>query len=112
MRSARWKALERDAAEALGGQRVHRDWLAFEKAPDVLVPDMDWLCECKAYAKFSHHRLLETAQRKYAGPGEQVVLVTREPSRPAYATLPLSVLAELVSAYRQGRTAKGTSGRF
>lgn len=102
-RSQRWKALERTAAEKLGGQRVVREWL-FEKAPDVLVPDFGLIIDAKAYAKFKHHSLLEAAQRKYAKPGECVILVTKHAGQVGeFATVPLDFLAGLLNEVRTRR---------
>lgn len=100
--SARWKELERTAARKLGGRRVHRR--LFEKAPDVLVPEFGLIVECKAYAKFAHHTLIETAQGKYAEPGETVALVTKaEGQRGEYVTLPLDYVASLLDQVREAR---------
>jgi hypothetical protein len=109
-RSERWKALEREAAETLHGRRVLRRWDLFETAPDVLVEDFRLVIDAKAYKKFAHHTLMATITRKYCGPGETPVLVTKaERMRGAYATVPLEFLARLLDelrAYRKKEISK------
>jgi len=101
--SQRWKALEKTAANKLGGTRIVREWL-FEKAPDVLVPDFGLIIDAKAYARFKHHSLLETAQRKYAKPGECVILVTKHAGQVGeFVTMPLDFLAALLDEIRAKR---------
>jgi len=98
-RSERWKALERTAADKLGGRRVHRR--LFEKAPDVIVEDLGMVIECKAYSKFAHHSLIEVAQNKYAEGGEVVALVTKASGqRGEYVTVPLDWLADILDMVR------------
>ena len=102
-RSTRWKDLERTVAAALGGRRIVRQDL-FESAPDVVITDAGLLAECKAYRKFKHHSLLETAQRKYGHLGKTVILVTKaERQVGACATVPLSFLADLLNEVREHR---------
>lgn len=102
-RSQRWKHLERVAARKLGGKRIVREWL-FEKAPDVVVPDFGLIIDCKAYRRFAHHTLLETAQRKYTRPGEHVALVTKHSGQVGeYITVPLDWFAAILDELRQAR---------
>lgn len=100
--SARWKDLERTAAAKLKGRRVHRRWDLFEKAADVLdVDGFDFIVECKAYRRFSHHTLLEAARRKYCSKGQTPLLVTKaEGQRGECVTLPLDTFAELLDRVR------------
>jgi hypothetical protein len=100
-RSNRWKALERDVASALGGRRVLRD--LYESQPDVAVDagPYHFLVECKAWAKFAHHRLLETCRQKYCNRGETPALATRERGGRTYITVDANVFAELLQTVRQ-----------
>ena len=84
--SRRWKALEIRAAESLGGERVTTPWFLFQERPDFIVADFAMIGDCKAYARFAHHRLLENIQAKYCNPGDTPVLVTAEPHKPPLAT--------------------------
>jgi hypothetical protein len=103
-----WKALEKSAAEMLGGVRVHRvstpflseSW--FQSAPDVIVSGPFVLViECKYRKRFAHHTLLEQAALKYCRDGQEPVLVTKEHGqRGAYATVRLEFLSEL---FKQSR---------
>ena len=99
-RSKRWKALERDTAEALGGRRVTEPWDLFNERPDVLVdlPDGKRLViDCKALRRFAHHSMLEGIQRKYCQPGDVPCLVSKhERQTGEYATIPMDFLAELL----------------
>lgn len=95
MTSTRWKSLERDVAQALGGERYQRDVLAFERAPDVVVKDLGLVVECKAYRRHAHHRHIEQAQR-YCHHGETPAVTTREPGKAIYITVPLVWLAGVV----------------
>ena len=103
---AAWEELEADTAKLLGGTRVRRDWSLFESAPDVEVPDFNMVCECKAYHRFSHHRLLETCKRKYCGSAEVPALVTRRPSGRPVISLPLDFVAGLLNEVRAARSAR------
>jgi hypothetical protein len=99
-KSTRWKDLERAVAATLGGRRIVRQDF-FETAPDVIVTDSGLIAECKAYRRFKHHSLLETAQRKYGHNGQTVILVTKtERQVGAYVTLPLDYLADLLNQVR------------
>jgi hypothetical protein len=100
-----WKALEKSAAEMLGGVRVHRvaspvfDGSWFQSAPDVVVTGQHKLiCECKYRVRFAHHHLLEAAQAKYGEDGAEMILITKERNqRGAYATVRLEFLARLLT---------------
>ena len=98
--SRRWKALEIRAAETLGGERVTTPWFLFQERPDFIVADFAMIGDCKAYARFAHHRLLENIQAKYCNPGDTPVLVTAEPHKPPLATIPLDALAQLLDKVR------------
>jgi hypothetical protein len=98
--STRWKSLERDTADVLGGRRVVEDWTLFRERPDCVVDDFDIVVDAKAYNRFSHHRLIENCERKYCGSSQTPCLVTREPGRRAYATIPLTFLGELLNRIR------------
>lgn len=103
-----WKALEKSAAEMLGGVRVGRvtspvlneSW--FQSAPDVIVAGPFMLVvECKYRKRFAHHALLEQAALKYCRDGQEPVLVTKQHGqRGAYATVRLEFLAELLTKAR------------
>lgn len=103
--SRRWKALELRAAEMLGGQRVTTPWFLFQERPDFVVDDFSLIGDCKAYARFAHHRLLEAVRSKYCSPGDTPVLVTAEPNKPPLATVPLEALAGLLNQVRNARQA-------
>lgn len=110
-RSTRWKTLEADTAESLGGCRVMEDWTLFRERPDVLVPDFRLVVDAKAYARFAHHSLLNAVQRKYCKPGDVPALVTKHSGQVgSYTTIPTSFLACLLDAIREFRTAD-TIGR-
>ncbi len=105
-RSSRWKDLERHTAAALGGERVTTPWDLFQSRPDVLVCDFGLVCDCKAYNRFAHHRLMENIKAKYCKPGEVPVLVTKEAGQHgAFATVPLEFLAELLNSERTRKCA-------
>jgi hypothetical protein len=58
--------------------------------------------ECKAYARFAHHTLLEDCRRKYCPNGETPLLITATPGqRDPNVTLPLSCLANLLNRIRK-----------
>lgn len=104
-RSARWKSLERTAAEKLGGRRIVRvDF--FQSSPDVRLDDIPAICECKAYEKFAFHRHMEQA-RRYCRGREIPLLVTKEQGQIGeYITLPLDAFAALLNelrGYRHGK---------
>ncbi|MDZ4857748.1 MAG: hypothetical protein SGI88_02105 [Candidatus Hydrogenedentes bacterium] len=100
----RWKDAEREAAEALGGTRVIRQWNLFESAADVLVPDFGLVCDCKAYRRFSIHTLIDTVKRKYCGRGETPALVTKSQGQHgAYITLPMDYVGGLLDELRAHR---------
>lgn len=100
----RWKDLERTAARKLGGRRVVREHL-FDSAPDVLVPDFKLLVECKAYQRFKHHTLLDTAREKYCHHDEVPCLVTKHSGqRGEYCTVPLDWLAGVLDRLRKDAT--------
>lgn len=104
MSSRRWASLEKQTAEVLGGRRIHRVWFEFESAPDVEVPDFNLIVDAKAYKRFAHHTLIETVREKYCACDEIPVLVTKaQGQRGAYATIPLSFLAELLSQVRDSK---------
>jgi hypothetical protein len=98
-----WKALEKSAADLLGGVRIQRvttpflseSW--FQSAPDVIVAGpFPLVVECKVRQRFAHHTLLEETRARYCRNGEEPVLVTREPGRHACATVRLEFLARLL----------------
>ena len=115
--SHRWKQLERDVAAMFGGRRIHRqiDLLrrTFESAPDVQVDagPYRFLVECKAWKKFTHHRLLRTCREKYCNRGETPALATRERNGRTYITVEADVFAELLQAAREVRDAKRLGAR-
>jgi hypothetical protein len=97
--SERWKQLERDAANTLGGRRVVEDWTLYRQRPDVLVTvgDKRLVIDCKAFKRHAHHRHLDKVQSLYCGhPGDVPGVVTREPGQRAYIAVPLEFLAELL----------------
>jgi hypothetical protein len=108
-RSKRWKTLERDTAEALGGRRVVEDWTLFKERPDVLVDDFRLVVDAKAYARFAHHALLDAVRRKYCQPGDVPVLVTKHAGQVgAYVTVPIDFLASLMNQVRSNTTTETT----
>jgi len=103
-RSQRWKALERDVAQTLGGVRVHRQ--LYEKAPDVIVEvaGQRLVVECKAHARFKHHALIETARSKYCHKGEAPALATRERNGRTYVTVGIDLFQKLLEQVRERET--------
>jgi len=107
--STRWKALERDVAEVLGGRRIHRRWDLFESAPDVVVEDFGIIADCKAYRRFAHHTLLDTVAQKYCNENETPALVTKAHGQHgAYITVPLEFFRQLLAEIRTVRL-RGTA---
>lgn len=102
-RSTAWKEWERQVARALRGRRVARLDL-FESSPDILVPDFGLIVEAK-YRRaqpFRHHAVLHAAQRKYARPGQTVLLATKTGCEPGgYVTVPLWWFAGLLDRIRE-----------
>jgi len=101
--STRWKQLERDAAQALGGERVTEHWTLFRKRPDVVAPLPDGarlVIDCKAHRRHAHHRHLEKVQGEYCHPGDVPAIVTREYGERAYIAVPLEWLAALLNQWR------------
>ena len=97
-----WQRFERDVAARLDGQRYPRDVLAFESAPDVLVPDVALIIDAKLRKRWTHHTLLADVRRKYCRPGERPLLVTRRSGKAgALVTVELDFFVELLAAYRQ-----------
>jgi len=102
-RSDRWKQVERDAAEVLGGVRVLRGGDFSESDVDVAIHDLPELkVDCKAYARFAHHSLLEEVRRKYCtSEGDVPVLVTKHSrQKGANVTVPISFFADLLDSHR------------
>ena len=107
-KSQRWKDLERDTAKALNGRRVTEPWFLFNERPDVIVdmPQGRIVCECKAYRRHAHHRHVEKCKTIYCDSSSDVpCLITREPGKPAYATLPLDFLSTLLNPNPDGNDA-------
>lgn len=103
-RSERWKALERCAAQKLGGRRIVRQDF-FESSPDVEVPDLKILAECKAYKSFSFHKHMAQAA-KYCRDGETPVLITKAANQVGeFATVSLDYFAALLDEIRAVRRA-------
>lgn len=101
-RSQRWKALEKTAAEKLGGRRIVRQDF-FESSPDVEVPDLKILAECKAYKRFSFHGHMAQAA-KYCRAGETPILITKSANQIGeFATVSLDYLAALLDEIRAKR---------
>ena len=108
MSSNRWKTLERTTANILGGERVTESWTLFNTRPDVLVPlpnDRRMVCECKAYKRFSHHKLIETCQAKYCTGNDVPALITKHAGQHGeYITLPLQFVSELLKTKKDQNT--------
>lgn len=101
-RSQRWKELERCAAQKLGGNRIVRQDF-FESSPDVEVPDLKILAECKAYKRFSFHGHMAQAA-KYCREDETPILITKAANQVGeFATVPLDFLAGLIDEIRAAR---------
>ena len=104
MSSERWKTLERETAKALGGRRVVQRWDLFQRRPDVIIEANGLgrlVADCKAWKRFTHHRLMEAIETKYCRHGETPLLVTKEPGQHgAYAVVPLEWLASLLNRVR------------
>jgi hypothetical protein len=104
---ARWKDLERTAAQKLHGRRFPR-WLDFgQSAPDVVVDDFpELIIDAKAYRRFAHHTLIEDIKQKYCGRGDVPVLVTKaQGQRGEYVTVDLDYFAALLEELRRARGA-------
>jgi len=96
-----WQSFERDVAAALGGRRYPRDVLAFESAPDVLVPDVGLIVDAKLRKRWTHHTLLADVRRKYCRPAERPLLVTRRSGKPgALVCCEMDFFVELLAAWR------------
>lgn len=81
-RSQAWKALEREAAQLLGGKRVVRgDW--GESDVDVRTEYRHLKVDCKYRQSHAHHALLKGIQKKYCQrPEDKAVLVTKHARQP------------------------------
>lgn len=104
--SQRWKQLERDTAEALGGRRVVRGGDFSVSDVDVIVEDLPHLkVDCKAYAKFAHHTLVDEIRERYCkAESDEPVLVTKGSRQTgANVTISLAHFSELLRVYRQWR---------
>lgn len=101
-RSQRWKDLERTTARKLRGRRIVRQDF-FESSPDVEVPDLGILAECKAYKRFGFHLHMAQAA-KYCREGETPILITKSANQIGeYATVPLDFLAGLLDEVRAAK---------
>jgi hypothetical protein len=102
-RSQAWKALEREAAEALGGRRVMRGADFSVSDVDVIVDDMPHLkIDAKYRVRHSHHTLIDDIVKKYCKTGEhEPVLVTKSHRQNgSYVTIRLSFLSYLLMRER------------
>jgi len=81
-RSQAWKALEREAAQLLGGKRVVRgDW--GESDVDVKTEFPRLKVDCKYRQSHAHHALLTGIKKKYCKESsERAVLVTKHKGQP------------------------------
>ncbi len=104
--SGAWKALEREVAKALRGERVLRGG-DFSKADiDVRVPDMPGLqIDAKYRQKWGHHRFLAEVVRKYCRSSDDMpVLVTKTPrQRGAVVVMDLEHFGALLDVIREMR---------
>lgn len=100
--SQSWKSLERLVAQKLGGRRVLRGANFSQKDTDVELPDFPhWALDCKYRAKHAHHRFLAEIRKKYCGPGNVPVLITKARSeRGAVVSMSLDDFACLLAALR------------
>lgn len=104
--SQAWKALEREAAEALGGKRVSRGDDFSRSDVDVVVPDFPLLrVDCKYRKAHAHHSLLDEVVEKYCPTDEQIpVLVTKHHRQQgANVTITLVFFASLLDNTRYAR---------
>lgn len=102
-RSQQWKALEREAARELRGKRVHRGADFSESAVDVELEEL--LAHLKVDGKYrvkhAHHSFLEEVRKKYCGPHDVPILVTKHHrQRGAVVSCPLEFFGLLLDAYR------------
>jgi len=75
----------------------------FESSPDVEVPDLKILAECKAYKRFSFHGHMAQAT-KYCRAGETPVLITKSANQIGeFVTMPLDYFATLLDEIRAKR---------
>jgi hypothetical protein len=90
-RSVAWKALEREAARELDGERVSRGDDFSRSDVDVRVKGLPMVkVDAKYRVRHAHHSLMAEVEEKYCDPGDVPVLVTKHHrQRGAHATLPL-----------------------
>ena len=101
-RSQRWKSLERTAARKLRGRRIVRQDF-FESSPDVVIDDLQIVCECKTRKRFSFYAHIDQC-RKYCRPGETPIVVTKaEGQIGEYAICSLDWLAAILDEVRTAR---------
>ena len=104
----RWKELEKNVADKLGGTRINRvtkegqTFDLYTTAPDVIVNDFGLVIDCKAHKKSDIASKMLTVQRKYCHkPGEFPCVVTQTPRGTPYATVPLDFLAGILANLRR-----------
>lgn len=105
-RSVSWKALERQAAKELGGERVLRGADFSKKDVDVRIPDFPTIMvDAKYRQRWYHHRFLAEVVTKYCDqPDCMPLLITKHPrQRGAVAVLYLDHLGALLDTIRDLR---------
>jgi hypothetical protein len=99
--SRKWKVLEKQVADILGGERVER--FNYGKSDvDVKLPKFPHLkLDTKNYKKFRHFALWKTVKEKYCKEkGDIPVLITRETrARDILVTIPIEFFKELLEKY-------------
>lgn len=101
--SQAWKNLERQAAKALGGNRVLRGANFAIEDVDVKVDDLPFLkVDAKYRVKHSHHTLMAEIERKYCKESTDIpVLITKHHNQTgAYVTVPLEFFSDLLASLR------------
>lgn len=102
-----WKALERDVAKTLRGERVLRGGDFSKKDVDVRVGDFESLqIDAKYRQRWAHHRFLDEVERKYCDTkaGHMPILVTKHPrQRGACVTLRLEHFGCILDVVRELR---------
>lgn len=105
-RSEAWKALERQVAKALKGERILRGADFSKKDVDVRVADFPGLqIDAKYRAKWHHHGFLADIIRKYCQNADDMpVLVTKHKNQlGAVVVMDLNHFGALLDAIRELR---------